>query len=388
MTENLSELEAMQAAFVEQSKPVVEQPVKEEIKQEVVSEPIVETQAKVEVEKDSSSENKVEAEPSEIQKEEVKVKSFEEQLAEKTGGKISKWEEVEKVLNAPKEELDEEVRHWNELKKKGIKLDKEFFELQSLNVGKLDDPRDVGDFDDPRDALFEAMKRKPENKGLSKETLLLQISKKYNLEEWQDKEEVDLTPDDKANREIMMRDAQQDLEWLKKYKSDRIFVKSESEAEIQKRSAALEESQKNWENYVTEELFSKIKTISIPTDQEKKEVVDYKISEADRSDIANLMKSFTKDGNALFNRYKETDSQGNHSINHQKLFVDLLKAKVFDETVKHAYNDGKAVGEKKFIKEDLKNINFKPDEGKVNAPIPKTEAEALRQAMEKNNIKF
>lgn len=381
MSEFQSREEAIAAAFASQQN----QPVIEQVKTEPVVDELIAEGAKVDL-SDSIEEPK-EAESVEneqIIEDKVISKTFEELLEERTGGKFKSWDEVEKIVTSPKEELDEEVRHWNNLKKSGVKLDKEFFELQNLNFGKLDDPNDVGDYDDPRAVLFEEMKRKPENNSLSNDTIKYQIEKKYNLREWEDKDEADLTFEDKANRDIMTRDARLGLVWLKKYKSERMFSNPINKVDSQKQI----ELQNNFDKFVNEELYSKVKNISIITDDKTKGVFDYKFSEADRLEAANFIKSLTKDGNALINRYKETDSQGNVTMNHQKFFVDQLKAKTFDEAVKHAYNDGRADGEKKFVKEDLKNVNFKASEGKVAVAEPKTREEAIARAIEQGNIKI
>ncbi len=384
MSEFQSEQEAIQAAFAAQNKQ--EAPVIEEVKTEEQKAPEVVEQtpvAEVKIEEAKVEETKVEE--TKVEPVVVKEKSIDELIAEKTGGKIAKWEDVEKVLNAPKEELDAEVKHWNELKKKGIKLDKEFFDLQALEIEKVGTNEYSGPLDDPRNLLVEALKRKT---GLSEDTIRFQLEKKYNLSEWQEKEEGDLTIEDKANREIMMMDAESELNWLKNYKAERTFVKAVDPAEIAKVEAEQRQQRENFEKYIDEELFTKVKNLTVVTDDKTGEAFEYKVSEADRKDISNLMKSFASDGQALFNRYAEKDINGNVSMNQEKLFRDLLKAKAFDEAVKHARNDGKAEGEKKFIKEDLKNIDFKQNEGQVNASAPRTEAEAIAQALQKNKLKI
>lgn len=389
MTEFQTPEEAMRAAYVAQNEgakvaPVTEEQVVTEVKEEA---PVVENKVEeVKTEEVKTEEVKAEAPKVEETKvEPVITKSIDELIAEKTGGKIAKWEDVEKVLNAPKEELDPEVKHWNELKKKGIKLDKEFFDLQALEIEKVGTKEYSGPLDDPRNLLVEAQKRKT---GLSEATIRFQMEKKYNLSEWQDKEEADLTIEDKANREIMMMDADSELQWLKNYKAERTFVKATDPAEIAKVEAEQRQQRESFEKYIDEELFTKVKNLTVVTDEKSGESFEYKVSEADRKDISNLMKSFASDGQALFNRYAEKDINGNVSMNQEKLFRDLLKAKAFDEAVKHARNDGKAEGEKKFIKEDLKNIDFKQNEGQVNQGAPRTEAEAIAQALRKNNLKI
>ncbi len=305
------------------------------------------------------------------------VKSFEDYLKEKTQGKFEKWEDVEQIINTPKEEFaDDEVRHWNDLKKKGVKLDKEFFELQSLDL--------TGGADgivDPEYVLLQAMKRKEATQGLSDKTLHVELNKKYNYDEWKGKEEADLTDIDLANREIMLRDAKNDLNYLENYKKERTFVNQPTAEQITQQREEAKRGLERFEQFLDKEVFEKITSLSIPIDEATKESFDYKLSEADRKDAINMMKLMATSGDVLLDQFAYKDEKGAKQYHHNKIFEMITKAKTFNEAVKNAYNDGKAVGAKTFVKEEIKNVSFTPTDGKTANPVAQTEGEALALAL-------
>jgi 2-polyprenyl-3-methyl-5-hydroxy-6-metoxy-1,4-benzoquinol methylase len=308
----------------------------------------------------------------------IKVKSFDEEFSERFEGKYKSPDEIKAILNAPKIEFaDDEVKHWNELKKSGIKLDKEFFELQALNL----DGDAKGDID-PQFVLLEAMKRKDEGKGLPEKTLQHLINKKYNFNEWSEKDEAELTDDDLSNRAIMMRDAQNDLGWLKNYKTERTFVKPVDENAVRLQNENREASYKQFDAIVDAEVIAKVTNLSTIIDDKTGEKFDYKISEADGKEFGNLMKNLARGTSNLFDQFAYTDDKGAKQYNHQKVFEMLIRNKNYDQAIKNAYNDGKALGAKKEII-DLKNTSFKQPDGKIVDAEPKTEQEAMKIAMRK-----
>lgn len=309
------------------------------------------------------------------------VKSFEQYLEETSKGKFKKWDEVEAIINTPREEFaNDNIKHWNELAKKGIDLNKEFFELQNLNLeGNADGTID------PEYVITEAMRRKPEYKNLSHKTLQTEINKKYNVKNWIDKPEEELTDEDLANREIMMRDAHNDLDFLTKYKEERTFISQPNEEQQRQQREQQQFAIQAFEKLVDEDLFAKVTDYSaeIEIDKEKglKEVFQYKFSEADRKRNADLMKLLPLDLGVLVNRFIETDEKGNKTMNHRKVYEMLLKADTFDEVARNSFKDGIAVGAKNFVKDDLKNANFTPADAPTGNPVAKTEQEAQMLAI-------
>lgn len=342
---------------------------------------------------EAKTEEKVDAPVVETKTEETPVptKSFEEYLAERSQGKYKKWEELEQDLNAPREEFaNEKVKHWNELEKKGIKLDKEFFELQSLN---LDD-----DEMNPEDVILQAMRRKDDYSGLSERTLKRELDKKYNYSQWIEKFDEDgrlkegeeLSEDDLANQEFMMRDAQKDLEWLRSYKKERTFIPEPNQEELQQQAESKRLAIANFEKFVDEELFTKITNLSteIKIDDNTTEVFEFKPSEADRKEMTGFMKLLPLGTNILVNRFAEKQPDGSLKINDQRVYQMLLRDKTYDEAVKNAYKDGMAQGAKKFVKEEVKNVSFQAADHNSGNQVPQTEAEALALAMKNSGKKF
>lgn len=311
------------------------------------------------------------------------TKTLEEYIAEKSGGKFKTWDEIESKINAPKVEFaNEEIQKLNELAAKGIKLDKEFFEIQNK------------DYETTQDASFilkDALRYRDNMKGLSETTLNVQLNKKYNYDEWKDKDQDDMTPEDLANEEIMLRDAEEAQSWLINFKKERTLPTQVDPKAIEAKNEQDRLAQENWEKYVDAELHSKVTNLTTPIEIENGEVKEkfvYEISESDRKEISNTMKLMTSDINVLFNRFMYKDEQGNTQINHRKVFEMLVKEKSYDTAVKNAYKDGKAEGAKNFVEKDLKNIDFKAQEGMTNKGTPQTEAEAIAAAMKAQNVKF
>jgi hypothetical protein len=335
--------------------PAVEAPIVEEVVvEETVVTPVVETVVDPVVE------------------EPVKVKSFDEELSERFEGKFKNADELKAALNTPKEEfVSEEIKHWNELAKKGIKLDKEFFELQSKDFDKMEDPIQI---------RIEAMKLKPENKGLSNKTLEIKLNKEYNLNEWIDKDVADLTDEDIANKEILMRDAQIDKDWLVNYKKERVFVPQTDPAKIQEQLDLESAIQSNWEKFVDDELAAKSKKLSTVIDEKTGLKFEYDVSTGDAEEAGKIMKSLPKNINAIFEQFAYTDDKGVKQINHQKVVDMIIKSKNYDQAVKNAYRDGIAEGAKKEIT-TLKNTNFTKADGKVNTGEPQSREEAIRKAV-------
>jgi len=272
----------------------------------------------------------------------VSSKSFEDQVAEKTGGKFKTWEEIESVLSAPKEELDEELKHWQDLKNKGVKFDAEFFELQSKDFASMDNPLDI---------RMEAMRRHPDYAGLSDKTIEIQLDKKYNLSEWIDKDDTDLTDEDIANREILMRDAYNDREWLVNFKNERVFAKTPDPKQLEQRAESERLAQENWEKFVDEELVNK--TSKLSTKISDKESVDFEVSDADKKYAADMMKSMTKDISVFWKQFEDKDGK----MNQKAVYDMILYWKNKDNIVKVAHQNAEAKGKESEVKA-IKNISF------------------------------
>ncbi len=366
---------AMQRSQMPKTEEVVtpeakaETPIAEEIKIET---PIVKEEVPV------AKVEEIKEEVPKVEKvvEQVKVKTFDEEFSEKFDGKYKSVDEIKALLNTPKEEFaDEKIKHWNDLAKKGIKIDKEFLELQSKDFESMDDPISI---------RIEAMKLKPEYRGLSDKTIELKLNKEYSMSEWLEKDEVDLTDEDKANREILMRDAGNDKQWLINYKNERVLEKQVDPKVSEAMAEEARINQNNWENFVDSDLVNKVTKLSIPVN-DKGDLFEYEFSEQDRKETAEIMKALPKDSNVFFGQFLEKDKEGNVIRNHSALYQMMLKAKNYEKAVSLAYADGVSKEALRAEKEG-KNTNFKAPEAGSEKPTFKTVQEAQAAAVQKAKI--
>jgi len=335
--------------------PVIETPVvpvAEEVKQPEAAAPIVETPV-------------------------VVAKSFEEELVERSNGKYKSWAEMEADLT-PKELkfANDKIKRFNELAEKGVDVtSREFLELQSLDVDKLDKVDDI---------LFEKWKRGEEGKGLSDKTIKFEINKKYNVNEWIEKGESEFTDEDHANREKMQRDAGLGKEWLANYKNERVLEKQIDPAQVAAMAKTRENELSNWDKMVDSDIVNKVAKLSSPIsykDETGKVVeskIDLDVSAEDRKYVADLFKQLPRDSNAFFSQFK--DDKGNQ--NHEALAQLIVKARNYDKAVAAAYTSG-AEQRALVIEKNAKNTNFTAtptqEVPKVFASPEEALAEAYRQ---------
>ena len=281
-------------------------------------------------------------------------KSFEEELAERTEGKFNKWEDVEAIVKTPKEEFaSEQVKHWNDLVKKGVNLDKEFFELQEKDFENMDDPLEI---------RREAMKRHPDYAGLSARSLEFELNKKYNLDEWIDKDDEDLTDEDQHNIELLKRDALKDREWLVDYKNERTFSKTPDPTQLSKKAESERQAQDNWERFVDEELANKTSKLSTKIDD--KDTVDFEVSDADKKYAADMMKSMTKDISVFWNQFADKDGK----VNQKAVYEMILFNKNKDNIIKIAHQNALAKGKESEVK-SIKNVQFEPNASTTSTKV-------------------
>lgn len=378
MTENLSQDEmmaAMQQSLIDakdkveppknEEPPKVEPPKTEEPPK--VEPPKAEEPPKVEPPKVDPPKNE---EPPKVEPPIVQ-KSFEEELTEKFGGKYKTIDEIKAILEKPEFEFaDEKLAHWNELAKKGIKIDAEFIELQG---------KDYEGITNPLDAIVEAMKV-GEFKGLSDNVINLELNKKYNFNEWKDKAEEEMTPEDHANRELLERDGSLKKEWLINYKNERVLEKQEDPKVLEAMAKEAEINQSNWEKFVETDLVNKITKLSSPIN-DKGETFDFEISENDRKEVGEIMKALTKDPMVFFGQFLDKDDKGNVVRNHAALYNLMLKGRNYEKAIALAYVDA-ASKEALRIEKEAKNTNFEAGQSgggeKVYATVQEAQAAAVQ----------
>lgn len=382
MTEsNDAMMNALAEAFNKDKAPIVKEEakpeIKEEVKSEIKEEPKAEVKEEVKQEAKAETKEEVKTEVKAEAKEEVKVvpKSFDEELLEKFDKKYKSVDEIKALLAEPKVEFaDENIAHWNELAKKGIKIDKEFLELQA---------KDYESLDNPLEAIVEAMKI-GEFKGLSDNVINLELNKKYNFSEWKDKAEEDMTPEDNANRELLERDGTLKKDWLINYKNERVLEKQEDPKVLEAMAKEAEINQFNWEKFVESDLVNKITKLSSPIN-DKGETFDFEVSEQDRKEAGEIMKALTKDPMVFFGQFMDKDDKGNVTRNHAALYSLMLKGRNYEKAIALAYGDA-AAKEALRIEKESKNTNFKVGESASGKSSPATVQEALREQVLKTKF--
>lgn len=319
-------------------------------------------------------EKKVEAPKVETEIKTEPSKSFEDYLKEKSGGKYNKWEDVEPLLNPKDPFVNEKIKHLNDLAAKGVDVtSREFLELQSLDVDKLDKSDDI---------LFEKWKRGDEGKDLPDDVIRHEINKKYNVAEWLDKDDSELTVDDKANMAKMVRDAKEGKSWLKNYKEERTLEKAVDPKVLQAMADEEKSHLEKWEKYVDSDIVNKITKYTVPIVKDGKTIDEFNfdISDQDKIEAAKIMKGLPKDTNVFFEQFFKKGEDGKVTRDDAALFNMMLKAKNYEKAVALAYSDG-AAKEALRIEKESKNTNFKPNqtEGqpRVHADVHSAQAEAV-----------
>jgi hypothetical protein len=277
---------------------------------------------------------------------ETTQKSFEEYLAEKTGGKYSKWEDVEAEIK-PKDDpfADDEIRTLNELKKQGVKFDKDFWELQTKDFNSMKDPDEI---------LIESMRRNKDYKGWTEKELKLELDEKYRRKEWSDE-------GDEANEietlmsKRLLRDAENAKEDLVKLKESLTIVKQPDAKAIEAQQKAAEQAKLGWETLVGD-IAKTANSLSMIVDEKSKDNFDYTVSDSVRTEAAEIMKELATNPLAVFNQFKNADG----SYDNKAIFDMLLWIKSKDNITKAIYQNAKAKGAETEVK-GLKNTNFKTD---------------------------
>ncbi|MES3018142.1 MAG: hypothetical protein V4721_10195 [Bacteroidota bacterium] len=370
----------MQQSLIDQKEGKVETKVVE-TPVEKVETPIVKVETPVEkvetpIVKVETPVEKVETPAAKVETPEAKVKSFDEELFEKTGGKFKSVAEIETLMNAPKTEFaNEKIAHLNELAAKGIDVtSREFLDLQSKDFAKMENADEI---------LYEKWMIQ-EGKGLSAKTIMHEINKKYNVDEWRDKAPEDLTADDIANQEKMLRDKDDAKAFLINYKNERVLEKAVDPTVLKALADKQEQDQNTWEKFVDSDLVNKITKFNVPVN-DKGDSFEYEVSEQDSKEVGEIMKALTKDPMVFFGQFLEKDDSGKVSQNHAALVKMMLKGKNFDKAVSLSYAEGVAKEALRAEKE-AKNTNFAVVETGVANPTFATPQEALADAFGKQKM--
>jgi len=167
------------ATTVATEEPKVTEPVKEpEVKEPIPNEPVQTEPAKDEV---KTPETKApETNTVEDTKAPEPVKTFEQELSERTGGNFKTVEEMKTAMEALKAAQgdkfhDDDMKRLNELKRSGVKFDKQFWDMQGVDFESMNDPEAI---------IIEHMKNLDGYGDYTDKQLLLEIKDKYKKSEW------------------------------------------------------------------------------------------------------------------------------------------------------------------------------------------------------------
>lgn len=314
---------------------------------------------------DTKTAEEVKTTTTETTKEQVPTKSFDELLAETSGGKFKSWKDIEEALQPKEVFADEEIKTLNELRKQGVKFDKEFWDLQS---------KDFANMKDPDELLKESMRRKPEYAGWTERELQLEIDDKYRRKDWSDEgEEPNET--EILNSKRLLRDAELAKQELIKLKESMTIVKQPDTKAIEAQQKALAQQKQEFEKFVDAEIVGKTSKLTTILDEKTNEAFDFIVTDADKADAAKMLKELYTNANAFWNQF--IDAEG--KVDYKSIYEMLLWNKGRSTAFKAIYQDAKAKGAEAEIKA-LKNTNFKAEGKPATQPKGDPLAEGLRKA--------
>lgn len=292
--------------------------------------------------------------------------------------------EYEKVKNTPPkvEFKNALLNRLYELDQRDVPIDTDLLTLQVKNYDKMDDVQ----------IKKEAMRLKEENRNLSDAALEAKLHKEYAYNDWKDKPKEELTPEDEANMEIFFSDAKIDKAALLKMKEERLLLKqptadevAKAQSDVETRKANNQKAKQEWERNVDDVIAVKSSKLEVPVeykDVEGKLITDNFVFEYPKEDIklmSDIMKQMPVSGESFWNQFK--DDKGN--INHNEVFETILLKKNLPNIIANAKRDGIAIGQAMEVA-IKKNINMKPADGTPPPNVAKTEADRMKEGLQKS----
>ena len=310
----------------------------------------------------------VEEPATEITKEEEvePIKSFEQLLEEKSGGKYKHWEDVQTELTPKNPFANEQIEKFNELAKQGVKLDRNFWDIQGKDFTSMTDPEEI---------LKEEMRLSGDYEGWSEQELDLELNEKYKKKEWVDEDEEPTVTKQLMSKRIL-RDSEKAREALIKKQADLTIVTKPDPAVEQQRIADASKQQRDWDYYVENELAAKTPKLSTIIDEKTKATFDYEVSQDDHRKASEVMKKLNTNIGAFFDRYVNAEG----AINYPAIYKTILRESSWQNQLTIATQNARASGAEDEVKES-KNIDFKSTKDGTPAPIEENSLlNALRKA--------
>jgi hypothetical protein len=291
------------------------------------------------------------------------VKSFEDYIAERTGGKHKSWEEIESLINKPGEtsfkynsEIAEKVDKYIA---SGGKIDENWFKLQTKDYSTIENPIE----------LFRE-RMKIENPELSEVEIEYELNERYKLDQWEDEDE---TPLQQAMSAKIAREAKQALDFLTDYQNKSSIFKGKTPEQTEAEMAAnaqLEEAAKAARNQFSEEVRATV------TEIEKLKFtpiegfdIDYNLSADEKNAVADVVASLYDGSTRLLEPYLKRSGDQVTGIDIKGLATKLAKAEIFDNVIKKIAQESKAAGAANVVK-NQKNINFTTESKSTNEAKP------------------
>jgi len=295
------------------------------------------------------------------------VKTFEQMFEDKKSGfkSLDEMQETIEALRANQGDKfhDEEMKKLNALKASGVKLDDQFWAMQSKDFEGMKDPESI---------LIEHMKHLDGYGDYTDKQLLAEINDKYNKSEWLDEDDV-LTDKGELMQLRLRRDSDRaKIELIAKKEELTIIAKPDPLAAEQQRVAEVQK-QENWDQYVDSAFTDQTPKLTIVVDNKTNETFDFEVSDSDRAEATEIMKGFNTGTDLFFDQFKNEDGV----IDNKEVYEFIIYYKNKDKIMQFAAQNAKAKGAEAEVK-DLKNTNFNTSGGEQQKIEKNTDADAIR----------
>lgn len=278
------------------------------------------------------------------------VKSFEDYLVEKTGGKFKSWDEVDSYINQPtspkyNSEIAERIDKYIA---QGGQIDENWMRLQTKDYSKIENPIDL---------FRERMKL--QNPDLTEVEIEYELNERYKLDQWEDDDE---TPLQQAMSAKIAREAKEALAFLVDNQKKSSFIsegKTAEQIEAEKAAyAQMEEAAKQAKSKFTDDVRATISEIEkLQFSPVEGFDIDYTMNNEEKETVSKIVSSLYDGSLGLLEPYIKKNGDQVTGIDIKGLATKLAKAEIFDNVIKKVAMESKAAGAANIVK-NQKNINF------------------------------
>lgn len=298
------------------------------------------------------------------------VKSFDEEFAERFGGK--KPDEVKAAIETPAEAVfaNEQIKFFNELAKQGVKIDADY-------VYQI--TRDYESMTDPVDILAEKIRQ--DNPKWTDEMVEYEIRQKYKMDEWAAEGE-EPTPIEKVMALRQLLEADEARDSMIEKRNSLTFIKTEDPKAKEQAAKDRLTAQTRFETTIDNEIVPKVPSLQTKFTDEKgtEHTIEFQVDDSARGKVVQLMKAMGSDINAYWPQFSGKDGK----FDHVKFYEMQLKAQNYEKAVKSSYERGLALGEERVAK-DIRNTDFGQNgKGAGAGGAVKTFGEAAAESLAKN----